>query len=295
MTVPHFSLLISANARMEFQTEMLIKSLETFGECTDYFFDVSIPENEIIKSRYIKNKVNVNTYKPADNSFIYPWVKNQQRYNIKPKSDICIFLDADILFASKVQSILDYCANPGFYACIANEPPFLPSESPFFLNEWRKVFSHFGMNLPDRMYTYKNCCVDHLQSKEKSVCPFYPNLGFAVVHSGYVEKIKNKAIEVIEELSNTALKQTYYLPQVANAIALQLLKIPTHLLPNEFNYMMGYNYKTPLLLVNDPVVYHYNNKVAKVDDLKYRSGVYGLQKHHDKAHELAKKLWETTC
>lgn len=268
--IPQFSMMISANPRMEFQTELFIRSLELFGECSHYFFDLFIPDTDTIRNSYIRKKVKIHEYKYNYN-FLHPWIAAQPRWNIIPKSKICILADSDILITSKIEKILDYCAEPGFYACIANDPPFS-------LEEWRRVLYIFGLDLPEKMYFYKSCCGDFQGDKNKSVCPFYPNYGFVVVHSKYIEDIKKTLTKVVTKLNETH-KDNYYMPQFAITIALQLLQIPTYLLPNDFNYITHYNYKSPILIRNMAVC-HYNHTSKCINDLKY----------HDKLYEFALKL-----
>ncbi len=273
---PHFFMTISANQRMEFQAELFVKSLEYFGNCNDYFFDLFILEGEVVKSVYLKKKVNINTYKPSTEiDFAVPWAC-QPRYSIKPKSEICIHVDADIFVLSEFKKILNYCKIPGFYGAIANDPPFS-------LTEWKKIFNIFNLELPKKMYLYKNCCGDFKKDKENSVCPFYPNNGFLVIHSKYVEKIKIKLNEVLF-LLNKEYKYNYYLTQFAVAVALQIADIPTFLLPNEFNFITSYKYKTFLSGTEKPTICHYKNKTKNLEDLKYHKQTY------EAAKQILKKI-----
>lgn len=263
---PHFFMSISANERMEFQTELFIKSLEYFGKCTDYFLDIFILEGEFIKSNFIKSKATINYFKPSSTiDFHFPW-GCQPRYSLDPKSEICIHVDADIFVLSNFDKLINYCIEPGFYGSIANDPPFS-------LTHWRKIFKTFNMDFPTKFYLYKKNCGDFQQSKEFSVCPFYPNNGLLVMHSKYVKSIRSTINEVLFEL-NKEYRDNYYITQVAIAITLQLEKIPVFLLPNEFNFITSYKYKVPLCGTENPAICHYNYKTLSVKDLYYHKQTY---------------------
>lgn len=261
---PHFAMLISANRRMEFQAELFIRSLEFYGQVTDYFFDLFILEGETISSEYLRAKTNIVHYKSAlPYGYTNPWTITP-RWDMEPKSDLCIHVDADILIVSNLQKLFDYCKEPGLYGCIANTPPFS-------LSKWKAALAMFGLALPERMYLYKQCCGNFQAPKETSVCPFYPNNGFLVTHAKYVPRIREEFKRVLATL-NDRYRENVYHPQFSLAIALQILQVPTHVLPNSFNYVTTFNYKTPLIY--EDIVYHYDWNATCLGDLQDNPLVY---------------------
>lgn len=267
---PHFSSLISACPRMEFQLELLIRSLEFFGKCYDYFFDLYVLEGEVIKSDFINKKVNIITYQASkDVDFILPW-RVCPIWNVEPKSEIRIHFDSDLLITSNINEIFDYCSSPGFYGAIANVPPFS-------LSDWEVALKMFNLTLPDKMYMYKKCCGDIHGDKDHSVCPFYSNMGVSIMYSQYVPQMRETMKHVLKTL-NEKYRDNYYLPQIATSISLQLLNIPRFLLPNKYNHIIGFKYKTPLLGTDEPIICHYPHSATNINDLKLNKFVYNCAK-----------------
>lgn len=271
---PHFSMVISANQRMEYQTELFVRSLERFGNCSDYFFDLFILENETIRSPFLRRKVDIRTYK-LESKFLYPWSASP-RWNFEPKSDICIQVDCDMMVLNDISKITNFCQNKGFYACIANIPPFQ-------FSDWEFLFDLFGVACPEKMYLYKKTCGNFQGDKNESVCPFYPNCGLLVVHKEYHEKIRQVLPEILDKFNETKYRDSIYFAQITTALVLLKEKIPSYLLPNGFNYIANFNYNKPLYFSDEGVVIcHYNHKIS--NDQEFKSCKL--------AHEALQKLRE---
>ena len=52
--IPHIAIVISGNEKMQFQTELLLRSLSHYGKI-EYYCTVFILENDNIKNKYIED------------------------------------------------------------------------------------------------------------------------------------------------------------------------------------------------------------------------------------------------
>ncbi len=221
---PHFVMIITANEAMQLHTRLFLMSLEKYGKLTDYHCTICIQNHEKITDKYILDRADIKTY---DNREGYdpPWLGGLPRWRVQPKSDVCIFVDADMLVCSDIRPLFvnANCVR----GMIAYHSPFLGQEfASSSMMCWRLLYEKLGMDFPNTLYEYSN--------KEGDLTPYYINYGCIVVPSKYMTEIGNKIENIIHTLHD--FQPNYFNGQIAFTIVLNSLSIPTEALSPRFNF-----------------------------------------------------------
>jgi hypothetical protein len=211
---PH--ILLAGSPNYLFLAELLLRSLVKFGK-SDFFADLIILNaNEftcIDDLKHIKKycKVSYSKEKYEDH---YP-----SRWFIEPKSDVCIFLDFDILICSGVKPIVDICLKRDAFCAV-------PAVNHIPLNEWYRLFNLCNVKFPDKM----------IKTKDGNVSPYYVNYGVLAMPSKFVKPIRQVILNNVEIVKRFT-SQPYFIGQISLAISLAQANIPTFVLPERFNYI----------------------------------------------------------
>lgn len=210
----HFLFLISENANMCFQTELLMRSILYFSpHGSDTKFSVIVNGD---KSGPIKNPLKIINHK-LKNSFInkhaevlsceYHWlVPAPSRWFINPRCKSCVFIDVDMI------------------AC----------RNLFPLYNLKKNFI-YGVNSIKIPMNQKEW--ERLGFFSKSDFKYYFNFGMLVVPSYLMLKIGNMLMTILPVILQKFKKYEYFAAQIALACVLKKLKIKKIVLPRNFNYV----------------------------------------------------------
>jgi hypothetical protein len=256
---PHICSVISADERMQLEMELLIKSIETIGNCKDYYF--TLFSHEKITSKFLKDRAKIVQYNP-DPRLKYPWWVSP-RWTVECKGDFLLQIDSDVIVINDMkkflsESVLKYkiCGSIGLNS---------PFENSF--ENWNFLFNACGVRLPEYWNTYrvfnelpfpKNLFV----KKQDALCPFYINHGVIALPVCYQEEMKSSFSFVLNKIHNL-IKDNYWFPQIVTAIAVEVAKIPFHIWPIEYNCLKPI-VKTYEDVVNEETIfYHYSSSRGK--------------------------------
>lgn len=204
----HFLMLISETPEMLFRTEFLIRSIKRFSKDFPVFFSIVVngySDTHLIKPCLSKGRV--------DNSYI---VKNAEilrspfkwhlpiphRWFVEPKSEVCVFIDADMIACQKLDSLFDL--DKGVFHGVEAYKNHLT------LQEWRSL----GIEKDLR----------------------YFNFGMLVVPSHQLRAIGECLLEITKEVVEAYKSHYYFAAQIALAKAIHILNIQTNCLPKTFNW-----------------------------------------------------------
>lgn len=207
---PHFVIVMSANKKMQFQAEILLRSIVYYGKCLDFYCTIFILEGEKIDNQFIIKNADIKTYK-REPKYKHPWTA-APRFNVKPKSDMCIHVDCDVIVCKDICEFLSYCQGEKICGVIADIHPF---------SSWVDIYKNFGLALNAR----------YICRKSRIPCPFYVNNGVVAIPSGYVPQLRESIKQVIEKLGD----DNYYIGQIATTIAIEILGLPVKEIPAKFN------------------------------------------------------------
>lgn len=226
---------------MEFEMELLLKSLETIGECKNYF--CTIFSYKKIESNFLKNRAEIIEYK-INKNLKYPWWTSP-RWNVVPKGDILIGLDSDIIILKPIKVFLEETLKNKILGVIAERSPF-ETESH---EKWSYLFKLCGLNKPEFIYKHKI---------KEVTCPYYINNGVVVMPIEYKEKIQ-AATEIAIKNVKEEIKENYFFPQIITTLAIQISKIPYDTMSNNYNTLESIPPNEPQDSINsETVFYHYN-------------------------------------
>jgi len=243
----HFLMTLNINnKKMEFQVESFIRSLELLGGVSDYKLTLVLTGNNALKHNIKLARTRIN------NSFIdkrasvffsdchykfHPPV----RWFVKPQSELCIFVDSDVLVCSEIK-----LPDPNIFSSV------IAHQSHYSMANWKKIFERFDVPFPGVLYQ---------SNFYRQVCPYYVNFGLLIVPAEYVDQIgmylKNNMLDIMNFLSKIRSKN-FFSPQVALTLALERLSIPKQDLPLRYNYpdVPTYDKRCPEELEN-MMFYHY--------------------------------------
>jgi len=259
MICPHICSVISADERMQFEMELLLKSIETIGNCKNY--DCTIFSHEKINNSFLKNRTKIIQYEP-DVRLKYPWW-TCPRWTADCKGDFLLLMDSDVIVVSDMkkflsQSVLKYkiCGSIGLNS---------PFEDSF--ENWNFLFKKCGVKLPEYWNTYrsfnelsfpKNLFVN----KKDALCPFYINHGVIALPVCHQEEMRDACFFVINKIYNI-IKDNYWFPQIITAIAVEIAKIPNHIWPIEYNCLKPITKTYEDVINEETVFYHYSSSRGK--------------------------------
>ena len=152
------------------------------------------------------------------------------RWHVEPRGNICVLVDSDVLVCSPLQGLKKW-ENCNAVAGV------LAHESPYELDEWMKIFNHFGIEYNDPIYQ---------TTDTEKACPFYVNYGVLIVDSCLMPKIREKIgpnIEKVMEMeerkhtfTSSGHSPNFFVGQIALTVTLAELPIKKQTLPVRYNY-----------------------------------------------------------
>jgi hypothetical protein len=209
----HFLMMISDDSTMIYQTEMLIRSVKKFAPGPSEFSIVVngqavVPTTEMwirrataevvpgqLKNGYISSNAEI-LFCP------YHWrTYTPSRWFIKPKSETCVFIDADMLACCDLTPLYELDKNTVHGVAAFN----------WHLGEdhWKSL----GLNQDEIQY--------------------YFNFGMLVVPAKYMTAIGNQMLDMLPKMLH---EHSYHAGQISLALSLKKLGIPRNSLPNKFNW-----------------------------------------------------------
>lgn len=237
----HYLMLISEKPQMLFQTELLIRSVKKFAKNKPSYFSIVVNGEERINSIVYPSltKGTINNKYIASNAEIwkspYFWeIPIPNRWFIEPKSEKCVFIDADVIACRDLEELYNLDEN-FFHGVQAHMNPLSNSE-------W------FSLGLNEEKIKKLN----------------YFNMGMLVVPSKYLKIIGEGMMKVLQNIIDKFPNRYYYSAQIAVSKALYDLQIPTNHLPEIFNW---YDAKPPKNL-NEIIFLHYFMNRGHVINLK---------------------------
>lgn len=268
--IPHIVLVISPNELMQFQTEILLRSILIYGQ-TNYECTLFIEETECksIKNDYILKNAEIKPYKSILKENFPTWI-TCPRWEVIPRSELLLMLDCDVVALSLLKDIEEFCKDfVGICGSLASLSPF---KKPSF-EEWKSIFKKLDINGPDIWYKYKDVYnKDSVYINDQHLCPFYINHGVIYINSKSVEHFNSKIKELLLKCS-TDLGSNYFFPQIITTLAIYELNILYKIFPDYF-HVIPHHLKNPIVkpVPNNTIFYHYNkwNKtIVNIDSIKY--------------------------
>ena len=202
--------MISDNQEMAFRVELLIRSIKKFSnQPTTFSVIVNGTENKPLTLPLNLTVGTIGNKYVADNAEIhrcpYHWlIPAPSRWFIKPKSDPCIFIDADMI------------------ACRDLTPIYNLSKD--YLHGVTALNSHLNAN------QWKSL------GMESSDLERYFNFGMLVIPNKYMIDIGTKMFDHIQKITSSFPEHQYFAGQIALACTLKELKVPLNVLPKKFNW-----------------------------------------------------------
>jgi lipopolysaccharide biosynthesis glycosyltransferase len=234
----HFVITTSATEKMELQVEVLIRSIKRIGRCPDSFFTIFSHEHEKISNAYIKQHEVLGHEKNPN--LKYPW-SVCARWNVTPKADTIIGLDADVVALRDLNPLLEELqAKKGMSGTIACSDD-LPIE------KWKRLFALASIDFPEKTYV----------TARGQTCPYYINNGVLALSSEYVVEIRHATKKMIE-LINLENYDDFFITQRANTLAAYACNVPLNVMSKDFNHL-EVCYGQPN---RDTYFFHYNNSKA---------------------------------
>jgi len=223
-------MLISEKPEMLFQTELLIRSVKKFSQNRISHFSIVVNGEQdtssivypsltrgTIRNKYIA--ANAEIWRSP-----YYWeIPIPHRWFIEPKSDTCVFIDADVI------------------ACGDLEPLY-----------------NLDKNVFHGVPAYKN----HLSEKDWADLDVretsnYFNMGMLVVPSKYLRVIGEAMMNIMDDVLRNYHEHYYFAGQIAVTKALHDLQIEVNHLPSQFNW---YDLNFPQNLDNILFLHYISNK-----------------------------------
>lgn len=230
----HFVITTSANAKMELQVEVLIRSIKSVGRCPDSFFTVITHEPKSISNAYLKAHEVMGH--EQNTNLKYPW-SVCARWDITPEADLVIGLDADVVVLRDLNPLLEQLQDkPGMSGTIA-------CNDDFSIENWKELFVLASIEYPEKTYT----------TSKGQVRPYYVNNGVVSLSSEYVMDIR-RATKTMIDLINTKHYHDFFITQRANTLAAYTCNVPLNVMPKEFNHL-EFCYGQPN---KDTYFFHYN-------------------------------------
>jgi hypothetical protein len=154
-----------------------------------------------------------------------------QRFQYRHKADVVLMLDADTLIAGPLDELIDDVARHGHLAgVIAHARPFRADPS----MSWEGVFHYCGLERPRLDHEYTGWGYMDTDPRHRH-CPPYFNAG-VLCGPG---PLFNEIGAVIDRLARQAAECTgelYFQNQMALALAIAKLGVPTRALPMRYNF-----------------------------------------------------------
>lgn len=229
---PHFTTVISANDRMEQQVECLIKSLARYGS---FHFTTFIQEREKISSKFLQDHSDIQTYK-ADPEFHCPW-NTCPRWDAKPKSELYIGIDPDVIAMNDYKRDLASCAKYEICGTLAYK-------SHLNLEQWRVLFDDAGIEYPPELYP---CC------HNGDEMPYYLNNGLITLQSDRVEDMRLATKDMLK-IANKRHYGLFFIVQVATCLAVHKLGLDRKLTSTSFHQLETFDPNPN----NETIFFHYN-------------------------------------
>lgn len=197
-------MMISETASMLYQTELLIKSIKKYSKVPQNFslvvqgYELSSRKQPIplvpikITNKYINENAEV-LYCP------YYWrLGTPCRWFIEPKSEMCVFIDVDIIACNDLSSLEELDKNTIY----GNTAYFSPLND----QEWLSL------------------------EIEKNEQQFYFNMGLIISPSKYIKIIGNELLRIYPEIENKFPDCCYYAGQISLTYIVKKMKIPRKVL-----------------------------------------------------------------
>ena len=238
--IPHITCVISGGSNMEFELELLLKSWEQVGRCKKYFCTVFA--HGTVESKLIKSRAEIIEYE-CNPDLAYPWW-TCPRWDVKPKGDIVIGLDSDVVVLNPVQPFLEESlAINKVRGVLGKNSPFESLES-----QWKTLFEICGVD----DYEKYNHPHDGLE------CPYYINHGVVVMPLCHLERMRAFTKQAIQKV-HSHIEYIYWFPQIITSLAIQMSNTPHELMPEKYNLLRPFvseGYEKHI--EPDTVFYHYS-------------------------------------
>jgi lipopolysaccharide biosynthesis glycosyltransferase len=164
------------------------------------------------------------------------------RWYIKPKSEVCLFLDNDIFACRDISPLIQLChSTQTVCGVLALDAPFDENQC----DQFKLIFEKCGVEYHESRKSFL----------EKNI-PIYYNYGVLAIPSKFMEKIKVPLTENVKKINN--YYPHFHAGQIALSITLKQLNIPTTDLPLRYNFYDMY----PEILTKK-YEYEYKNVVFK--------------------------------
>ncbi len=221
---------------MELESKIMVESTKGI-DCHNTIW-VQEHEYKLVRPS-LKKIAEVLTYKPHS-YLLDPW-STTPKWNIKPKGDIIIGTDADVMVWNQDLVIQEA------EKCLKNKrlSGTIGYAAPISISEWEFLFKKYKIE-ENFMYQYTN-------TKEKA--PFYINNGVVMMPSEILPIFRECYQRWLLEINKWHYK-SYYICQIATTFAIKELQLPVASMPRTFNYTEVDNPNVPEL--EKSIFLHYN-------------------------------------
>ena len=148
------------------------------------------------------------------------------RWFIEPKSDLCVFVDSDVLLCSINQEEIKNIKQFDISGMIAHN-------NPAGIQDWNEIFETFGIS---------NRSLNYLTTDDKQPCPYYVNYGVLFVNSRSIPIIRERLKENLLKLNRSRFRDNHFVGQIALAITLADIQLNKNCLSIRHNYSDFPNY-----------------------------------------------------
>ena len=151
------------------------KALILSSSGIDAYFTIFMQEKDRkFIDKELENMAEIVCYK-NENNYQNPW-DNMPKWDLKPKADIVLGLDADVLVTNK-ESLLKFIEDSFYQKAILGTIAY---ESAFKEHEWESIFQKY--NLKENF--------NFVQGKDNEKCPYYINNGAILIPSSLLDEFK---------------------------------------------------------------------------------------------------------
>lgn len=192
--------------------------------------------------------------------------------------DVLVALDTDVAISADFYKYIDL---ESFRAAQDDFDPLSPSE-------WEKLYNFFGIQIPsDRYIVYKTM---------KKTVPYF-NSGVLIIPRKFLPGLYeswrifvNKLLESYSALPQIS-KNSFYLDQLALALAIQDLKVPYSPLPLEMNFPNHVDVHKdckPELL--EPIIIHHHHRITTNGNIRHHWHYENINRIIDRINSTLNKM-----
>jgi hypothetical protein len=216
-------ILLTSSQNRFFMTETLVRSIKRncrFDDLAIHFYVTCGGDHKPYVGDYLDSQTDRVVYDKAHHRSHPP-----VRWNRKLNSDVAILMDHDMIATGDISGLSSFVRNNRSLAAM------MAIENHFSIREWKEYFRVCGVKFPDVLF----------KAYDGTECPRYFNFGLIACPEDIYMEIGDCLQGVIRKLNRFASHKkdetlAQHAAQVAMAIVVEKLGIPTTHLPMKYNF-----------------------------------------------------------